>query len=138
MADKPMLDLLTKASECVAGLGGHEMVGDPHDADVLALFDRCRSMLGAIRLLLWQDFVHEAVLLGRPLFNDSLTLAELARVEYSRRAELVIGWKMASLADLEGVALHQQSRGDDATEELQWIAEQRAQVEEYARRLGVG
>jgi hypothetical protein len=64
---------------------------------VLALFDRCRSLLGAIRLLLAHGFVHEAVMLGRSLFTDSLMLAEYASADERRRVELVIGWSIASL-----------------------------------------
>jgi hypothetical protein len=64
---------------------------------VLALFDRCRSLLGAIRLRLAHGFVHEAVMLGRSLFTDSLMLAEYASADERRRVELVIGWSIASL-----------------------------------------
>jgi len=47
-----------------------------HYLDFLALFDRCRSMLGAVRLLLEHDASHEAIVLCRPLLTDSLALAE--------------------------------------------------------------
>jgi hypothetical protein len=66
---------------------------------VVAPFDRWRSLLGAIRLLIAHNFAHEAVMLGRALFTDSLTLAEYAARDERGRAELVIGWSMAGLAD---------------------------------------
>jgi hypothetical protein len=57
-----------------------------HELEILALFDRCRSLHRAVLVLLSHDgFVHEAVMLGRPLFTDSLALAELAAVDEKRR-----------------------------------------------------
>jgi hypothetical protein len=104
---------------------------------VLGLFDRCKSLLAAIGVLLTNDFVHEAVMLGRPLFTDSLMLAEYASAEKARRAELGVGWEMAGLADLEGIYRDASSRGDDVTEQLTALAERRTKIEAYGRRHGV-
>lgn len=89
---KPVLERMTRVSLLAGSLGGGEHSDrPPYDVEVLALFDRCRSLLGAVRLLLAHNFVHEAVMLGRPLFTDSLALAEFAAVDERRRGELVVG-----------------------------------------------
>lgn len=138
MPDKRIIDLLTEVSEFVGGLGGGAVAERPgHVLQVVAVFDRCRSMLGAIRLLLAHNFVHEAVLLGRPLFTDSLSLAELAAVDDKRRASLVFGWYRAGLADLEGLLRERQSRGDDVAEMLDKLASSRERLETYARERGI-
>jgi hypothetical protein len=133
--EKPVRELLTEVSVLAGGLGGGAVGEYPkHDLAVMALFDRCRSMFGAIQLLLSRDFVHEAVLLGRPLFTDSLILVELAALDAKGRAELVLGWSLASLADFEGIYRDAQTRGDDVDAELDKLAEQRKQLESDARR----
>jgi hypothetical protein len=131
-------ELLAAAGEVARGVGGGALVERPrHDLDVLALFDRCRSTLGAIHLLLLEGFVHEAVLLGRPLFTESLMLAELASVDPTRRAELVVGWQTAGLASFRGMVLEARSSGDDVTDELVRLDARKAELERYAARLGV-
>jgi hypothetical protein len=135
MLEKPVRDLLTEVSVLAGGIGRGAVSDTPeHDLSVLGLYDRCRSMFGAIRLLLAYNFVHEAVLLGRPLFTDSLILAELAAVDHKRRAELVVRWMLGSLADFEGIYHDAQARGDDVDAELAKLAEQRTQLESDARR----
>lgn len=137
--DSETMDVMTAASKLVGELGGGELAERPrHSLDVLALFDRCRSLLGAIRLLLAHGFVHEAVMLGRPLFTDSLMLAEYASADERRRVELVIGWSIASLGAVEGLFRDAGSRGEDVAEALSKLAERRAELEEYARRHGAG
>jgi hypothetical protein len=123
----------------VGSLGGGEQ-GDrpPYDVEVLGLFDRCRSLLGAIRLLLAHNFVHEAIMLGRPLFTDSLALAEFAAVDAKRRAELVVGWALGSLTDLEAIFRHARSPEEDASDELAAVRRRRADLHAYARDNGLG
>jgi hypothetical protein len=138
MLEKPLRDLLTEVGILAGHLAqGAEVTHPRHDLEVVALFDRCRSMFGAIRLLIAHDFVHEAVLLGRPMLTDSLVLAELAGVDEKGRAELVVRWSMASLADSEGIYLEARARGDNVDAELAALAEQRSQLESHARSRGV-
>jgi hypothetical protein len=128
---------MTRVSTLVGSLGGGRYSKRArHEIDVVALFDRCRSMLGAIRLLLAHNFVHEAVILGRPLFTDSLALAELASIDEKRRGDLVIGWELGSLDALEGILRDDESRGVDQSDGLAKVAERRSEVEAYARREG--
>jgi hypothetical protein len=130
-------DLMTKTGELVAALGGGEFSKQPrHHLEILALFDRCRSMLGAIHLLLLNNFVHEAVLLGRPLFTDSLAMTELASVDERKRGSLALGLEMASLAQLEGIFSDIETRGEDMSRGFDFIKTRRAQVEGYAHRHG--
>jgi hypothetical protein len=130
---------MMRAGELVAAVGGEEMSEQPrHNLEVLALFDRCRSLLGAIHRLLLHDFVHEAVMLGRPLFTDSLALTELASVDERTRGGLALGWEMASLAQLEGLFRDLEARGEDMSRGFDYIETRRAQVEDYARRHGFG
>jgi hypothetical protein len=102
--------------------------------EIYALYDRCRSMLAAIRLLLEHDFAHEAVIRTRPLITDSLVLSELAALDEDRRVQRVIGWELHSLSSLR--------RTLDATGEhsavVAWIDERETQITEYARKLNVG
>jgi hypothetical protein len=137
MLDQSIHDLLDEVGE-VAGRVGGELDAAPHELAIATLFDRCRSTFGAVRLLLTHDFAHEAVMLGRSLFTESLMLAELAAANETRRAELVVGWWMASLADLEGIVREGEARGDDAPDELAGIAERRTKIERYAADRGVG
>jgi len=89
--DTPVFDLVTKTSEMNDALRkGKKVEGPPSYASVVALFDRCCSLLGAIRVLLHYDFVHEAIILARPLFTDSLALAEIAAADDRGRDELAV------------------------------------------------
>jgi hypothetical protein len=135
---KPVLDRMTRVSLLAGSLGGGATSERPrHDLEVLGLFDRCRSLLGAVRLLLAHNFVHEAVMLGRPLFTDSLALAEFAAVDARRRGELVVGWALGGLADLEGIVRHASSPSEDASDEQLFdLGPRRAELEAYARRHG--
>jgi hypothetical protein len=108
-----------------------------HELEILALFDRCRSLHRAVLLLLSHDgFVHEAVILGRPLFTDSLALAELAAVDDTRRGSLVVGWALNSEKHLQGYFLERRSRGDDVEDELRAGAERERQIRQYAADHG--
>jgi hypothetical protein len=143
-----MLDeATTKLVDEVAGVagkvgGGATMQLRPHERGILALFDRCRSTFGAVRVLAKvkaPDFGQEALILVRPLLTESLMLMELAEADETRRVELVVGWELASLDDLEGLMREAQTRGhrdDDTRLILDDIASQRRVVETYARELG--
>jgi hypothetical protein len=108
-----------------------------HFADVLALFDRCRGMFNALLLLLGKGFVHEATLFCGPLFVDSLTLAEIADADDTRRVELVVGRRLAALADLEALLTEMQAHPDaDVGDASARIPDVRRSAEEFARRHG--
>jgi hypothetical protein len=132
--DKHVLDLLTGVSKLLGPIGAGEAETPRYLLQVLALFDRCRSMLGAIRLLLGYNCVHEAVILARPLFADSLTLAEIAAAGETERKRLALGREMAGLADMEGVLREAESRGGNIAKGMAKIAERRTHLEEFARR----
>jgi hypothetical protein len=137
MLDETLRNLLAEVSECIRRFDRHEPFEAPrHHLEILALFDRCRRLFRAIQLLLEHGFAPEAIILTRPLFTESLMLAELAACDETRRVEPIIGWSLDGLADFEGMAKEAAARGDDPSEELEAIAKRRAQLEGYARRHG--
>jgi hypothetical protein len=119
MLSDDVKQLLTEVAELARRLARLPVEAQAHldsiTVSVLALFDRCRSTFGAVLLLLKARFVHEAVLLGRPLFTESLMLAEWAAAEERRRKKLVVGWWLKSIADHTGLLLEAQARGDDVS-----------------------
>jgi hypothetical protein len=135
--DARFLDLLTRVSQAIGAIGGGEQLVKRHDLEVWAFFDRCRSLLDAIRLLIANGFPHEAVMLVRPLFTDSLALTELAAVDIRRGTELVVGWELYSLAELRGILLEYGAQGLDVADFLADTDTRRAEVEKYGRDRGV-
>jgi Family of unknown function (DUF5677) len=136
--DRPVFDFVTKTSRFNGTLRrGKTIEGPPSYASVLALFDRCCSLLGAIRVLLYYDFVYEAIILARPLFTDSLALAEIAAADDKGRDELAVRLNMAGVAQGEGLFRSAKPTGVIGDDELRSLAEERAEIEEYARRKGL-
>jgi hypothetical protein len=109
-----------------------------HFLEPLAMYDRCRGLFNAVRLLTDNAMGREAVALTRPLFTESLMLLEWASADDTRRVELTVGYALASLADFEGIMLEGQSRGDDTSLELEAVARRREQILDYARRHDAG
>jgi hypothetical protein len=107
MLDEATTRLVDEVAEVAGNVGGRAIVErSPHEREILALFDRCRSLFGAVRLLAKvedPDYGQEAVILARPLITESLMLMELAAADETQRVELVVGWDLASLDDLEGL-----------------------------------
>jgi hypothetical protein len=137
--DQRVLDLMHATADLVDGVGtGQRAEAIWHQLEILALFDRCRSLHRAVLALLSQGFVHEAVILDRPLFTDSLALGEFAAVDDERRGSLVVGWALGSLQHLKAYFLDRQSRGHESEAELRAITERETQVEQYARDHGFG
>ena len=101
---------------------------------MLALFDRCRGLFGAARLLAQHEFGQEALILTRPMFTEALMLLEVASADEKRRVELVVGYELATLADLEGLFRESEARGGDESDELAFVAARRASLERYAKR----
>lgn len=133
--DEETKALLNEVALVAGKLGGGEVRERPrHHLEIVALYDRCRSTFGAVRLLAQAGFGQEAVALGRSVFTESLMLMELAEADELRRIELVVGWSLASVDDLTGVLREAEARGDDVTEELEAMKTLRASLEGYARR----
>jgi hypothetical protein len=131
-------DLLIHVSEIAAAIGDAEPVERPtHEYEVATLFDRCRGMFNAALLLLAKEFVHEAAIFCGPLFVDSLALAEIADADASRRVELIVGRRLAALADVDDLFREMQAHGDDdVSDAIARLPDARRDVEEYARRHG--
>jgi hypothetical protein len=134
--DPELKSLLAEVAAATAIVDLEPVDRPVHEVDVIGLFDRCRGLFDATRLLLHNALVHEAVILGRPLFTGSLMLAEYASSDKRRRAELAVGWKMSSISDFEKVV--REGGGEDTETLLAGIKEQRTSVEGYAHRQGVG
>lgn len=77
------------------------------------------------------------VALNRPLFADSLTIAEVAAASEAKRKRLVVGRETAALNDMEGVLKEQRSLGEDVSRGMSAIAKRRKHVQEFARQEGV-
>ncbi|HEX7255330.1 MAG TPA: hypothetical protein VF236_05325 [Gaiellaceae bacterium] len=136
-ASKSLVDEVATAAAKVGEITERQL----HDREMLALFDRCRSIFGAVRLLAKledPDFGQEATILARPLITESLMLMELAAADETRRVELVVGWELLTLDDLEGLWREAQARGQDMDDQLKSTALAKGWWEEYARRRGAG
>jgi hypothetical protein len=133
--DDETLELLQAVSDMAGTIGDETPVERfYHEHEVGLLFDRCRGMFDAVRVLLDKGFIQEAAVLCRPLFVDSLALAEIAGADETRRISLIAGRQLHAIADIEGIFLEMQARGDDVTKNLEHTAERRRRVEGYARR----
>jgi hypothetical protein len=142
MLDEATKRLVDEVAEVAGNVGGGAVAERPvHVREILALFDRCRSTFGAVRLLAKvrePDFGQEATALARPLITESLMLMELAAADEARRVELVIGWELATLDDLEGLWREGQARGEDSSPALDATASRKRAAEAYARERGAG
>jgi hypothetical protein len=138
MLDQDKRDLLADVSQVAHDVGDSEPVERHyHESQIAMLFDRCRSMFDAVRLLLENGFVQEAAALTRPLFTDSLILGELAQVDEKRRIEILAGRSLADFADIEGIFFEMRSGGEDVDRNLAHIAERRQRIQDYTQRHGV-
>ena len=136
MPDKEeVLALVARVNALSGPIAGEERRELPrHYLELMALFDRCRSMLAAMRVLIERDFSHEAMILSRPLITDSLALAELAASDEQRRAELLISWELQSLADLRGVMTEAEAQDiGDFSALFAWIDKRVDEINTYAR-----
>jgi Family of unknown function (DUF5677) len=132
--------LLSEIDRIAGGIGDDQPVSQSsHHHRIATMFDRCRGLFSAVRLLLDSGLVHEAAALCRPLFVESLVLAEIGAASEARRIELVVGAELASLSDIEGIFREMEARGDDdVAANIAHVVEQRRELETYARRHGVG
>jgi hypothetical protein len=127
-------DLLGRVSRLLASFSSEITERPIYYLEILALFDRARGLVAAIGTLVAYGFSNEALVLARPLLTDSLALAELAAADERRRAELVLGWELHSLAELNGVALEAEARGEDWTAQIEALEDWTEKVRGYARR----
>jgi hypothetical protein len=133
--------LVDEVAVVAGSVGGVSEERPAHEVTILALFDRCRSTFGAVRLLAKvkePDFGQEAAVLARSMITESLMLMELAAADGTRRVELVVGWELAGLDDMEGLLREGQARGQDSGAALEATALQKRQVETHARERGAG
>jgi hypothetical protein len=133
-----VLDFVRRVSALTGPIAGEERREVPrHYLELYALYDRGRSMLAAIRILLERGFVHEAMILSRPLLTDSLAFAELAASDEQRRATLLIGWERQGLATLRGIAVEAQRGGMSGFDPVISFVDQRmTDIETYAGEKG--
>jgi hypothetical protein len=103
----------------------------------LAIFDRCHSLQGAAYHLLARGYVHEAAILGRPLFGSSLTLAELAESDQPQREALLIGLSLDHLARHEAYLRSREELGEDMTAHRERLEQARRGEQAFARERGV-
>jgi hypothetical protein len=109
-----------------------------HLIDILNTYDRCLGLHTGVRVLLERGLVDEAIILERPLFIDSLALAELAASDETQRGSLVIGRILESLQRLCGLQLELARLGSDVTDDpVERHAEIRRMIEEYAAHYGL-
>jgi hypothetical protein len=72
-------ELVADVAALAAQPGTGEVSEQPrHTLEMVALFDRCRGLYGAVRLLAQRGFGQEALILARPMFTESLMLLEVA------------------------------------------------------------
>ena len=115
-AHVPSLPLFRRVIRIAEEIRPQEFKVDRLDAVSVQLYWRCYSLFQAILLLLPKRFGEEALLLARPLFTDSLRLAELAEHE-SRRPQLILGWMNRSIEELKGLFRHSAKIGLDKNPE---------------------
>jgi hypothetical protein len=133
--DEEARELLQEVADMAGTIGDEAPVERfYHEHEVGTLFDRCRGMFDAVLVLLDNGFVQEAAMLCRPLFVDSLALAEIAAADEKRRISLVVGRQLNAIADIDGIFREMQARGDEVTKNLQHTAARRSRVEQYARQ----
>jgi hypothetical protein len=135
-----VLGLVGRISALTGPILGEERREVPrHYLELYALYDRCRSTLAAIRVLLERRFVHEAMILSRPLLTDSLAFAEFAASDEAQRGALLVGWERHSMASLRKIATAAKATGMAGFDPLIAFVDKRmAETEAYAREKGFG
>jgi hypothetical protein len=106
------------------------------EIEIAAIYDRCASAFGAIRLLLKHGFAHEALSLGRALYTESLVLEELAAADPLTRLKRILGWQLDAINDLLGVFLEAKSAGD-TSEEIAQARQAQNTLRRQARENGI-
>lgn len=107
------------------------------EGEVAMVWSRARGLFAAARCLLDQGLVHEAAILTRPLFEDSLVLTEMASVSQEGRVAIAVSRKLDALARLEGIFRRMEKRGEGVEGNMAYIAQRSSALRTYARRSGV-
>jgi hypothetical protein len=110
-----------------------------HDAYVINLFARTIGLFDAIVLLLKHGLSVEAMALARPLFTDSLRLAELAEAGDERR-EIILGEMNQGIQERIDLLREAERLGieENAARQIQTQEDQRKSLLRYQERHGVG
>jgi hypothetical protein len=114
----------------------------PHRLDALdrvlpALHRRIRRSAQAVHLLLTEGFAHEATILSRSLFEDSLKLGTLRRAG-ADRTRLLLGWMNESTNHAERILQEGVRSGDQDPADMREALRIRRQVlADEAQRLGI-
>ena len=109
-----------------------------HDTFVIGMYMRARSLHDAIaRHLLPARLSNEAMILGRPLFEESVRLGFVAELDDQRRAAHIVWWADDSYQR----DIHELKAGEailgEAGETIASLEKQRRQLAEYARARAI-
>jgi len=112
-----------------------------HDAAVVGLFSRARTLLDAGRVLIEAHHAEEAMMLGRALYTESLWLMKLDAAG-DERARYSLKWSMGSLQSgvkLVKTGLKQGGFTEDqANEALGYITAEQEAIQAYQRKHNIG
>jgi hypothetical protein len=109
------------------------------DAIALNIYFRCISLFRSITLLLNNNQAEEALMLWRALFTDSLRMRELEAAGKKDRIAIELGHYVNSVERTKQRLQQAKRLGvtDDVTSELAQIENQKKNVENYRKRLGI-
>jgi Family of unknown function (DUF5677) len=107
------------------------------DRVVAAIHRRIRRAARAVAVLLDANYPHEATVVARSLFEDSLRVGALAQAGPGRTS-LLLGWLAESTSQAERLLrLGEELDSHDRREREDALRSRRIRLEEEARRLGV-
>lgn len=111
----------------------------PADAIALNMYFRCISLFRSITLLLNNNQGEEALMLWRALFTDSLRMMELEAAGKKDRIAYELGHYANSRKRTKHLLQRAKRLGvtDDVTSALAHIENQKRNVENYGKRLGI-
>ena len=137
MTEPPVVVVLRRIDPVLAGLRGVRVERLRHYADAIALFDRCMGLHHAIIHLVAGNYVHEAAILTRPLMTDSMFLTDIAAGDERYRAEALVGWELATIADWEGIIKEGVARGQGDGSQLAVFDRRRQWLGKYLEGTGL-
>lgn len=107
------------------------------EGEAAMVWSRARGLFAAARCLMNEGHVHEAAILTRPLFEDSLVLTEMASVSQEGRVAIAVSRKLDALSRLEGIFRRTEKRGEGVEGNMAYIAQRSSALRTYASRNGV-
>jgi hypothetical protein len=135
--EPPVVGVLRRIDPVLAGLRGVRVERLRHNADAIALFDRCVGLHHAICHLVAGHYAHEAAVLTRPLMTDSMFLTDIAAGDERYRAEALVGWELSTIADWEGIIKEGLARGQGDGSELAVFDRRRQWLGKYREGTGL-